>query len=153
MKKIFLTLIIGLNIVFVGFSQEIQKLTFLDMRSNGTIIGNVTVNAVFMFWSQQRVSIENGMQIRRESLNINGEWSPWEIMGREPAIVPTIRQAYDLTMQEYNRYPRAAVRINMQEGIQAVRIMSIPYNRSSPLWWSDDGKSFNIFCEVWAIMP
>jgi len=155
MKKVlFVTLVLSVTLTAGVFAQEIERLTFTERRSDGTIVGNVTVNAIFMGWSQQRVTIENGMQIIRESVNILGsnEWSPWEIMQRAPAHVPTLRQMYDLLLGEYNRYPRSAVRLHMQ-GIQAVRIMTIRSGSSSPMWWSDDGKSFNALYEFWAIMP
>jgi hypothetical protein len=52
----------------------------------------------------------------------------------------------------YNMYPRVGVRLHMPGG-QAVRIATIPNGRSSPMWWSEDGRSFNVLYEFWAIMP
>ncbi|MDR0473568.1 MAG: hypothetical protein LBH43_07860 [Treponema sp.] len=152
-KRIFTVLVLVASINCVISAQEIERLTFTERRSDGTIVGNVTVNAVFMGWSQQRVTIENGMQITQESFNIRGsnEWSPWEIMQRAPAYMPTLRQMYDLLLGEYNRHPRSAIRLHMQ-GIQGVRIMTIRSGSSSPMWWSDDGKSFNVLYEFWAII-
>jgi hypothetical protein len=154
-KRLVITLVLIVSSMTGAFAQQTQRLTFTDMRSDGTIIGDVTVNAVFMGWTQQRISIENGMTVTRESVNIYGsnEWSPWEIMRREPPLGPTLRQEYDMILRQYNRTPRAAVRIHLQGGVQAVRIATIPNNASSPMWWSEDGRSFNILNEVWAIVP
>lgn len=151
-KILFVTLVLSVYLSINGFSQEIQRLTFTDRRADGVIIGNVTVNAVFMAWTQQRVSIENGMQVINERVYINGAWQAWELMGREPSHVSTIRQHYDIIMAEYQRYPRGAVRLYKQ-GIQGIRIMAIPDGRSSPLWWSEDGRSYNVMYEFWAIAP
>jgi hypothetical protein len=92
------------------------------------------------------------MQVIRESIYHNGVWSDWEVMQRAPPHLPTLRQIYDSLLQEYNRNPRTAVRIYTQ-GIQAVRILTIPDGRSSPFWWTDDGLSFNALYEFWAVMP
>jgi hypothetical protein len=154
MKKIvFTVLVLTIGINCGIFAQEIQRLTFEDRRSDGVIVGTVTVNAVFLAWSQQRVSIENNLQVYRERGSQDGiVWSDWQVMSREPTHVPTLRQLYDVLLGEYNRHPRSAVRLNMQ-GRQAVRIPTIPEGRSSPFWWTEDGKSFNILYEFWVIMP
>ena len=47
-KKMFAVLFLSLCITAGLFAQQIQRLTFTDMRSDGTIIGTVTVNAFFM---------------------------------------------------------------------------------------------------------
>jgi len=151
-KKVFFTLILSLSIILGISAQQIERLTFTDMRSDGTIIGNVTVNAVFMAWTQQRVSVENGMQVLRERVHLpNDRWADWEVMERSPARL-TISQTYDVLLRQFNRTPRASVRLHTQ-GIQAVRIMTIPDGRGSPLWWSEDGRSFNVMYEFWAIIP
>ena len=151
-KKIFITLILSICFTFGIYAQQIERLTFTDMRSDGTIIGNVTVNAVFMAWTQQRTSIENGMQVLYERVHLpNDKWSDWELQGREPARF-TLRQTYDVLLRQYNITPRASVRLHTQ-GLQAVRIMTIPDGRGSPMWWSDDGRSFNVMYEFWAIIP
>lgn len=152
-KKYLVVFILVSCVTFGTFAQQTEKLTFVDRRSDGTIIGPVTVNAIFISWNMQKVSIENNLQVIRESVYNNNTWSDWQIVGREPARVSSIRQLYDIILGEYNRYPRSATRLNMQNGIQAVRLMSIPTGRSSPMWWNDDGRSFNVMYEFWAIIP
>ena len=49
-KKIFITLVLSVNITISVFAQQTQRLTFTDMRADGTIIGTVTVNAVYTVW-------------------------------------------------------------------------------------------------------
>jgi hypothetical protein len=151
-KKIVFFSILAIGLASGLFAQEIQRLTFTDMRSDGTIIGTVTVNAIFLTWKQHNISLENGMQITYGREYIKGEWTPWELMQREPAYVLTLRQIYDGLLRQYNITPRASVRLYFQ-GIQFIRIMTIPSGRSSPMWWSDDGRSFNIMFETWAIIP
>ena len=152
-KKNFLVLAFIMSITLGSYAFEIERLTFLDARPDGSIIGTVTVNAVFMGYSQQRISIEGNQQIIHESvLQPNGQWTDWQIMERAPARL-TLRQMYDHMVMDYSRYPRMSRRIQAQGGFQAVRIASIPTGRSSPIWWSDDGRSFNVFYEFWAILP
>jgi len=155
-KSMALVIIIIISLLFVNliFAQEIERLTFTDMRSDGTIIGTVTVNAIFITWTQQRFFIENGMQVTRESVYLVDldDWSPWEIVDRRPSYALTLMQIYNMGQSQYNRAPRGATRIHTQ-GVQAVRIMVIPEGRSSPLWWTEDGMSYNILYEVWAILP
>ena len=142
-----------LNITYGLFAQQIEKLTFTDRRSDGTIVGSVTVNAIHAGWSLQEVSLENNLQVIYESFNLTGEWSDWQLVGKSPAPVSTILQLYNIVLGEYNRYPRSSVRVNIGNGLQAVRIASIPKGRSSPMWWNDDGRSFFTFYEFWTIVP
>ena len=154
-KKNILVLVFLMGITLGSYAFEIERLTFLDSRPDGSIIGTVTVNAVFMAYSQQRISIEGNQQIIRESvLQPNGQWTDWQVMERAPQIGNlSLRQIYDNYVLAYSRHPRMSRRIQMQEGLQAVRILSIPTGRSSPIWWSDDGRSFNVYYEFWAILP
>lgn len=151
-KKIFMVLILIISINSGIFAQQTERLTFTEISSDGTIIGTVTVNAAFAGFLQKWVSIENNMQVVRESAytNANGVWSDWGPKKKEPAILPTIRQIFDSILRDYHRYPRGAVRWYLK-GIPFVNIMTIPDGRISPLWWNDDGKSFFIMYEVWAI--
>ena len=155
MKKILFISVFNLLLVSTVFSVDIQRLTFTDMRSDGTIIGSVTVNAVFLGWSQQEVTREGNFRVIRERVYLaNGsEWSPWELVTREPAPVLTLRQEFDMLLREYNLFPRASIRIRHASGGQAVKIMDIPSGRSSPIWWRDDGRAFFAFCRVYAIIP
>jgi hypothetical protein len=152
-KRIFTVLILLTSINCGTFAQEVEKLTFVERRTDGTITGTVTVDAIFVYMEQHKISIEGGLQVTYSSAYYKDEWSDWELVSRQPAMTPTIRQLYDIGVKEWTKNPRASVRINMGNGIQAVRIGSIPKGKSTPFWWSDDGKSFYIFFEVYAIMP
>jgi hypothetical protein len=123
------------------------------MRSDGTIIGTVTVNAIFLAYSQHRISIENTFQVTHSSTYVNDVWSNWELVDRQPLQVPTLRLLYDVVLREYNKNPRSSVRLHYQDGVQLVRIATIPNGKSSPMWWSEDGRSINIFYENWMIIP
>lgn len=150
-KNLFITLFC---VVSIGLSaQQIQKLTFTDISLSGRSHGTVTVDAVFVGWTQAQISIENGFQVFYERENVNNEWHPWTFKGRQPAIFATTRQFYDNYLHEYNKDSRAAVRLNFQDGFQVVKIMTIPKGRASPLWWSEDGLSFYVLYEAWLIVP
>jgi len=157
-KKIVFLLVLSLCFTFKIFSQQIERLTFTELGLDGKIIGTVTVNAVFLGWNQQRISIENGFQVIRESVCLaewadKKRWSDWELVGREPSRVSTIRQLYDIALSGYIKHPRAAIRMYYDGGFQAIRLMTIPNGQASPVWWSEDGKSFYVFYEAWIIVP
>jgi len=152
-KRFFTVLVLSVSITIGVFAQKTQRLTFVEQKIDGTYGGIVTVNAFLLGWQQQQASIENGVLVQRASSKlIDGEWSPWELLSREPSLVPTIRLMYDIVIQEYTRNPRAAGIINFY-GQQMVKILATPNNRSSPFWWNDDGRSFFCFYELWVIIP
>ena len=152
-SKVFSMFIFFIHITIGSYAYEMEYLTFTEMRPDGRIIGDVTVVAIFMGWTQQRISMENGFEVTNERTYANDKWSDWQFMRRQPASVPTLRQLYEIFLRQYSDYPRASMRINSHSGLQAVRIMTRRSGGSSPMWWSDDGRSFNILFEVWAIVP
>jgi len=155
-KKIVTLLFLVVFITFEVFAQQTKRITFEEQRLDGSIMGAITVNAVHVGWSQQQIFIENGMLIVHETWNVSwdldGEWSPWKIANREPTRVSSTRSLFDQLLYEYYRNPRAAVKLHF-DGFQAIRLSSIPNGKSTPLWWSDDGRSFYSFYEVWVIIP
>jgi len=152
-KRFFTVLVLSVSITIGVFAQKTQRLTFMEQKPGGTYGGTVTVNAFLLGWQQQQAFIENGMLVQHVSSKlIDGEWSPWELLGREPSPVPTIRLMYDIVIQEYNRNPRAATIFNYY-GQQIVKKLATPNNKSSPFWWNDDGRSFFNFYELWVIVP
>ena len=155
-KRKFWGIVILLSILVSGrlLSQEIEKLTFVERRSDGPIIGTVTVDAIFAYYSMHNVFLDGNFQVVLESVRLqDGQWSEWEVMERSPARILSLSLIYDILLREYNMAPRSTVRRAFQYGFQTVRIMTIPSGRSSPMWWSEDGRSFNIFFEFWAIAP
>ena len=154
-KKVLVLMVLSLTLLpFNLFAQDIEKLTFTERRSDGFVIGAVTVNAIYSGLTQQKISLENNFQVIQQRLQnlVNNNWTDWELLERSPARALTLTQIYDAVIKDYNMYPRGAIRINYY-GLQFVRIYKIPNGRSSPFWWSDDGKSFNIMFEFWMIMP
>jgi hypothetical protein len=152
-NKIIVALVLIFSINCGILSQEIERLTFFELKPDGTIVGTVTVDAIFVGWEQHKISHEGGFQVTRISTNFTGEWSPWELGRREPANASSIRQLHDVLLRELTRNPRSSVRIQHRSGIQVVRIAIIRSGSSSQRWWSEDGRSFNILYEVWAIGP
>jgi len=157
-KKFIILLFLSLIFSFEVFSQQKEKITFTELRVDGTFMGTVTVNAILFGWSQQKMSIENGFWVTHESFYpaewspLEKRWSDWELVNREPSPVRTIRQLYDTMLSQYVKYPRASMRLKASDGSQVIRLMAIPNRHSSPLWWSEDGKSVYIFYEVYKIV-
>ena len=159
MKKLLALMVIFLVVVKVGFALDlnIERLTFTESRPDGTIIGTVTVDAIFAGFVQQNIAMEGNLQVIRERQFINvdvggdGQWSDWEVTRRFPPIEP-ILQLYFRLLREWSMNPRIAARIHFSV-FQAVRIATIPDGRSSPFWWSNDGRSFYTLTELWVIAP
>ena len=95
------------------------------------------------------------MIVKRESYKDieDNKWDPWEITERKPASISSINLLFDLDLRDYSRYPRLSCRTYMEDGFQIVTIPSIPVGKSSPFWWSVDGRAYNIFSELWVIVP
>jgi len=154
MKKLLMVLLLTFSFTGVVYTQKTERLTFTEFRSDGTLIGNVTVNAVFIGWSQQNVSLEGNLVVtyERGCLKGSSDWSEWELMSKQPSLFPSLRAIYDFLLREYNVRPRGAIRAYM-ENVQTVRILTIPNGYTSPYWWSKDGRSYNVMYEFWAIVP
>ena len=153
-KKLLMVILLTFSFTGGVYAQKTEKLSFTEFRSDGTLIGNVTVNAIFIGWSQQNVSQEGDFTIINESVCLKGssDWSKWELMSKQPSLLPSLRAIYDFMLREYNVRPRGAIRAYIENG-QMVRILTIPNGHTSPYWWSKDGRSYNVMYEIWAIMP
>lgn len=135
------------------FAQEVERLTFTEFRSDGILIGNVTVNAIFLLWTQQNVSYEGDLVVTYEKFSTNGsDWSDWELLSKQPALMSSLSLLYNFLLRKYNEYPRGAIRIYFDNG-QAVRIHTIPVGHTSPYWWSKDGRSYNVMYKFYVILP
>jgi len=154
MKKYLFIFVLMLMPVLFIYSQNVERLTFTELRPDGTLIGNVTVNAVFIGWSQQNVSLEGNLLVIYERYYQKGssDWSDWKLSSKQPSLIPSLRALYDTTLNIYINQPRGAIRANLNN-VQVVRIMTIPNGNSSPCWWSNDGRSYNVMYENWAIKP
>jgi len=154
MKKYFFIFVLMLMPVLFIYTQNVERLTFTELRPDGTPIGNVTVNAVLIGWSQQNIYLEGNLLVIYESYCQKGssDWSDWRLMSKQPSLILSLRALYDTTINLYIKQPRGGIRINLNN-VQVVRIMKIPDRNSSPCWWSNDGRSYNVFYENWAIIP
>lgn len=135
------------------FAQQSQRLTFTDMTPGNTTGRNVTVNAVLLGPEQHRITIEGNFEVYYTRYLDEDKWTEWVVFQRIPVRGFTINQIYNLYMSDYNRNPRIGMRLNMGDGRQWVRILSIPTGHSSPIWWSNDGRSFFVYYELWGIIP
>jgi len=150
-RKYLLLFLFGGIAINTVFAQQLERITYEEMRSDNSFGRTVTVDAYFLGWSQQEVFLEDGTQVIYESFcPVNGEWSDWELLGRMPTFAPTLRLAFDWTQRDYNSHPKAA-KILYFNGMQTIRLLSIPNKQTSPIWWSQSGKSFYIFYKIYVL--
>jgi len=152
-KKIFIVMIM-LEIFTNGiYAQQWEKLTYEELKTDGTYGRIVTVDAIFLGYVQHEIFLEGNLQVTYECwCPVKGEWSDWILLGKQPARTLTITQTYDLLQSEYNRHPKAGIKSYMN-GIEVITIMAIPNGRSSPIWWETNGESIFTFHKIYAIKP
>jgi len=150
-------MVLLLTFSFTGgvYAQKTEKLTFTELRPDGTLIGNVTVNAVFLGWSQQNVSLEGNLLVlyERYYTKNSSDWTDWGLSSKQPRLEPlSLSEIYYIRLKAYSVRPREAIR-GYIDNVQVVRILTIPDRQSSPYSWSKDGMSFYVMYELWAIIP
>jgi len=152
-RRYLLLFLFGGMVINAVFAQQLERITYEEMRSDNSFGRTVTVDAYFLGWSQQEVFWEDGIQAVYECFcPIDGEWSDWELMGKMPAIAPTLRLAFDWIQRDYNAHPKGA-KIMYLNGTQSIRLLSIPDRQTSPIWWSKTGKSFYMFYKIYLLNP
>jgi len=150
-KKVFTALVLGVILTRGIFAQQLERLTYEEFKTDGTYGRTVTVEAVFLGWLQQEIFMEGNYTVIYQCFcPYNGKWSDWELAGREPAIVPTLRQAYNLLQEQYMLHPRAGMKFYMN-GLEGIKISSIPDLHASPIWWSESGRSYYMFFKLYLI--
>jgi len=152
-KKIFTALVLVVILTRGIFAQQIERLTYEEFKTDGTYGRTVTVEALFLGWLQQEIFMEGNYTVTYQCMRLyDGEWLDWEFAGRLPAMVPTLMQAYNLLQQQYNLHPRAGMKFNVY-GWEGIKIAAIPDRHASPLWWSENGRSFYMFFKLYIIKP
>jgi len=136
------------------FSQQTERITYQELRADGTYVRDITVNAIFMGWGQRELSLDGNFLVTYECTRLINEyeWSDWHLVGRQPAFYSTLRGNYDNLLRQYSQYPRFGIKI-YYNGYEILVMASIPNGNSSPIWWRDDGRAFFIFQKMYLIVP
>lgn len=152
MKKCFLLGFFCLMSASALFSQEVRRITYTEMRPDGTIGRTVTVDAVFLGWRQERFTLEGNLLVTHSTIRLVGsdEWTAWELAGRQPAGT-TLRHMFDEGLRQHSLHPRSSMIFPMS-GVQTIRIRTTPDGRPSPMWWRDDGRAFYIFNRLYMLL-
>jgi hypothetical protein len=160
MKKYFLLGIFSLMSIVSLFAQKSERITYQELRPDGGL-KDVTVNAVLLGWEQQWHYFDDDFKvIMSSSRPYNGEWSNWELSSRAPARLPNIprlsnmrlRSDYDERALVLSKYPRYGWKY-YYNGLEILKMAAIPNGGSSPIWWSEDGRSYYIFYRLYDIIP
>lgn len=152
MKRIFLFGIFCLMSVSILFAQQIERKTIQIMRPGGGVERTITVNAVFFAYGEQRITREGDFEVVHERGFRNGQWTTWELVRRAPPLLPTLRQHFDELSRDWSLFPNGT-RILHSGGVQVFRLGVIFDRRSSPFWWSQDGRAIHTSFAWYMIVP
>ena len=152
MKRIFLFGIFCLMSVSILFAQQIERKTIQILRPGGGVERTITVNAVFAAFGEQRITRDGNLEVVHERAFLNGQWTAWELVQRAPALQPTLRQLFDELSRDWSFFPNG-VRIHHIAGNQFFRFAVIYDGRSSPFWWSQDGRAIYSSHALYMIVP
>jgi len=135
------------------FSQNSERITYMDIGADGSQRINRTVNAVFAGWLQMEVKQEGNLRVVYQAFClVNGEWSDWELSERRP-MQGTLSLQYDALVRDYSLLPNVGTIIPIPGGFNALKMMAIPIGQTKPMWWSTDGRSFFVFHRLYIIVP
>jgi len=152
-KKGFTALVLVVILTGGIFAQQLERLTYEELKTDGTIGRTVTVEAYFMAWQQQEHFMEGNYLVIYQCMRpFNGEWSDWEFAERSPAMLLTLSQYYNTLQREYNLHPKSGMKF-YQNGMEFIKMLAIPDRRSSPFWWAENGQSFFMFHKLYLIKP
>jgi hypothetical protein len=152
-KKLILigTLLIMSNLCL--FSQNVERITYMDIGADGSQRINKTVNVVFAGWLQVEVKQEGGLWVVYQAMRlVDGEWTDWELTERRP-MQGTLSQQYDALVRDYTFLPNVGTIMSIPGGFNALKMMSIPTGQTKPMWWSTSGHSFFMFHKLYIIVP
>jgi len=148
--------LIGILIFFMPvlnlYSQNVEKISYLDIGPDGSQRINRTVNVVFAGWSQMEVKREGNFRVTYQWLRlVDGEWSDRELTERRP-MQGTLTGQYDALLRDHALFPNASSIIQIGRGINVLRMFDIPVGQTRPIWLSTDGNSFFMFYKMYVIV-
>lgn len=148
-RKLLLGLFFMVTSVMFLYSQDWERVTYLEIRSDGSRGNTRTVDAMFFASIQMEIVLEGNNLAIYQSVNYNGEWSDWELTQRQP-MRGTIREHHDAFRRDYELYPNWGT-VFQWGGVNVLRMLDIPRGKSSPIWWSTTGNSYFAFYKVYII--
>ena len=135
------------------FSQNVEKITYLDIGADGTQRINRSVNAIFAGWLQMEIIQEGNLRAVYQAIClVDGEWTDFELYERRP-MQGTLSQQYEALVRDYTLLPNVGSIIPIPGGFNALKMMSIPTGETKPMWWNTTGRSFFIFHRLYMIIP
>jgi len=145
----------GFSLFFISvtflFSQNVERITYMDLGPDGSRRVTRTVDAIHIGWEQHQCLMEGNLRVVYSTFRlIDGEWSDWMLVQRDPWR-HTLRQTYDFLVRDYVLFPNAGSIIKYSFG-NVLRMNDIPNGSTSPFWWSQDGRSFFIFYKLYATL-
>jgi len=151
-KKVFTALVLAVIFTRGIFAQQLERLTYEELKTDGTIGRTVTVEAYFLAWQQHEIFMEGNFLVTYSYMRLyNGDWGDRHFAQREPAMVPTLREQYTTLQQVYNLHPKMGMKLYLDNGLEVIRMLAIPTGHSSPFWWAETGRSFFTFFKLYAI--
>jgi hypothetical protein len=151
-RECFTSLFLFIVAVMGLFGQNFERVTYIELKPDGTYVGTRTVEAALLGWSQQQFTIEGNFIVTYSTLClVGGNWSNWELAERQPARY-SLNDIYDSFIETYSRYPNMGTIYNINNN-RVLYIFDIPSGNSRPFWWSTDGRSIFTFRKVYGIKP
>ena len=149
--KFLCSILIFTPIVFT-FSQEIEKIAYVDYGSDGSQYIPKTINGIFIGFTQKEIKQEGNLRVTYQSYNLinsNG-WSEWEVVERRP-MERTITLEYNLLHTGIIKAPDIGTLLSMGGGT-FLQMYAIPSGRTSPIWWATSGNSFYLLFKLYLIV-
>jgi hypothetical protein len=152
-KRCLLMIILMIMHTSFLFSQDVERITYIDLGPDGSRRITRTVDAIFIGYIQMEVRQEGNLMARYQCSYsyYDDVWSDWELTDRSP-MPGTLNQIYSALQRDYNLFPNVGTVFPMGGGVTALKMMDIPIGQSKPFWWDKNGNSFFIFHKFYIIM-
>ena len=134
------------------FAQQVERITFTELRTDGSVGRTRTVDAVLVGWIQEEHSMQGNFKVTYQTSRlVDGEWTDWELSERQPMSI-SLRQQFDMLQRAYNTHTNIGMIFPMGS-VNGLKMAAIPTGRSSPFWWSNNGNSIMALYKVYAVRP
>jgi len=151
MKKIFIFYCLFIFSSIILYSQNVERITYVDIGPTGSQRNTRTVNVIFVGWLQRMIKQEGNLITFYDSFCfVDGEWSDWELNSRSP-MQTTLFQYYEIAVSSYALVPNQGD-IIQGRGFDFIQMPAIPQGQTRPFWWAKDGKSFFAFYKLYAVV-
>jgi hypothetical protein len=152
-KSILMGLLLMVIPILCLFSQNVERITYMDIGADGSQRINRTVNAIFAGWLQMEVKQEGNLRVTYQAMRlVDNEWTDFELSERRP-MQGTLNQQYDALVRDYTLLPNVGTIMPIPGGVTALKMMAIPTGETKPMWWGTNGRSFFIFYRLYIVVP